>query len=421
MSNEEREKRHLMRKFLLIVFSIVFLYITVIAGFIAYTYMNDDESDDYFDNNDSVIPSIFNFKIPDKTNFVLLGLDESKTRTDTIMAGCYDNVNKKITLISIPRDTLVEIPEGRFRIMKEQGTATIDEMRINSVYHHSPEGYKTEFAVKQIGELLGVDMDYYAVVDFEAFRYIIDSIGGVEYNVEQRLYYVDPTQDLYIDLQPGLQLLDGEAAEGLVRYRSGYARADLHRIEVQQDFMKVLIKTLLSKENIVSNPTAYITTAIKYLDTNISISDCAKYVSALKDISAATIDTCTLPGTTQTLSGASYYITDEDELTMLADEVFLSTGKEEFQYEDSFDKDIQILNGGYTSGLARDKMEYLEEKGYKVINISDYSGSKTNNTRIFVKDKAYGSDLMEYFSDSEIIVDKNQDYDIIIVLGTDES
>ena len=79
---------------------------------------------------------------------------------------------------------------------------------------------------------------------------LVDAIGGVEFDVPMRMYYTDPTQDLYIDLQPGLQTLDGEHAMQLVRFRKGYATQDLQRTEVQRDFLQALAKQCLKVSNL---------------------------------------------------------------------------------------------------------------------------------------------------------------------------
>ena len=115
------------KKFFGIVFSILFVYVLVFGGYIAYTYLDDDEENDYFGKG-NIIDNIGKTmspekEVPEKVTILLTGVDEDYsrdgTRTDTIMTACFDFKNKKLSLISIPRDTSVEVPEDRFEVMSE--------------------------------------------------------------------------------------------------------------------------------------------------------------------------------------------------------------------------------------------------------------------------------------------------------------
>lgn len=101
---------------------------------------------------------------------------------------------------------------------------------------------------KYVSGVLGFEVDGYVLVDLDAFIQIVDLVGGVYFDVPQSMYYNDPTQNLYINLAPGYQLLDGKQAMGLVRYRS-YAQADIQRISVQQEFLQALAKQCLQIGN----------------------------------------------------------------------------------------------------------------------------------------------------------------------------
>lgn len=436
MSNSKRpkKKKSLVAKFFTIVFVILFIYVIALGAYAGYTYLNGDGDDDFkfsgnfFPTNLNILP-----KVPERTNVLLLGVDADLTRTDTIMIASFNSVTKDVNLFSIPRDTLVEIPKDRWNVMcdnvsqlKRNGSR---EIKINSIHSYAGEDKGIEFLELQLEEMLDIDIDYYARVNCEAFRYIVDSIGGVEYDVPMRMKHKDTTKgkELYIDLQPGLQLLDGDKAEQLVRFRYGYARQDLDRIETQQDFMKVLAATILDKDNIMSNPTAYLNTIVKYVDTDLGVTDAVKYIKYVSDISASNIVGYTLPGESQYIGDTSYYIMDEEEAEELVYDLFKRPASEKInddsQVEESFDKDIQILNGGYISGLANNKKKMLEEKGYTVSSISDYQGTKAENTRIYVKKTGMGEDLAKYFVDAKVVADhsKLDNHDIVIVLGTDET
>lgn len=117
---------------------------------------------------------------------------------------------------------------------------------------------------------------------WSAFRQIVDAVGGVDFNVEERLYYVDPYQDLYIDLYPGMQHLDGDKAEQLVRFRDGYVQKDLKRIEVQQQFIQALIEKVCSSDTLMRNLNDLVKVALDCTESNISVSEALKYVKYVK-------------------------------------------------------------------------------------------------------------------------------------------
>lgn len=430
------KKKSYMKKFFGIVFSILFVYIAVFGGFIAYTYFDDDPENDYFGKGDimeNISRAIGSEKeVPKKITVLLTGVDEDYsrdgTRTDTIMTACVDFENKKLSFISIPRDTGVEVPEDRFSVMQENYPDLKSNMvKINSVYLYGGEK-GMEFLKKQVEELLGVEIDYYAKINFKGFVKLIDSIGGVKFNVEQRCYYNDKA-GFVVDLKPGEQVLDGEKAIQLVRFRSGYKRADLKRIEVQRDFLKAFLNQALKKESIMSNPKQYIDTIIEYVDTDITMGDLSSYLNAIEGFDAENIKGYTLPGESEYRGGISYYNFDSEEIKKMIDEIYNNKTQEpetadvKPTEEDSKDKRIIVLNGGKTTGLAKKASENLKEKGFNIISYDNAKGTY-QNTRIYVKKDGQGKDLSEFFTLSEIVVDEGQctdkNCDILIVLGENE-
>ncbi len=255
--------------------------------------------------------------IPQKTNVLIMATDEDGTRTDTLMLGTFDKKSKEISLISIPRDTYVTVSDEAYEIMrKDYPQPAGKSMKINAIHHFAGEKYGKELLIEQVSALLDCSIDYYVKVDFEAFRYIVDSVGGIEFDVPRNMTYSDPYQDLYIDLKKGVQILNGEQAEHVMRYRSGYATADLGRIEVQQDFVKAFISQTLSKGTILSNPTVYINAIFKYdfLETDLSASDIASYALLAGGIDTERVSAMTLPGEPAMRRGQSVYLPDMSEI-----------------------------------------------------------------------------------------------------------
>ena len=202
---------------------------------------------------------LVSFTLPAKTSFLIMATDQDGTRTDTLMYGVFDKKAKDITLVSIPRDTYVTVDDYTYDLMNEEYPQPGSKsMKINSVHHFGGEKYGTVLLLEQVESLLGTKIDFYAKINFKAFRYIIDSVGGIDFYVPQNMEYHDPLQNLNISLKEGQQHLNGEQAEQFVRYRSGYANADLGRVDVQQQFMKAFISQTFSKGTILSNPMTFV-------------------------------------------------------------------------------------------------------------------------------------------------------------------
>lgn len=180
-------------------------------------------------------------KSEDYYTVLILGRDTGGGgNTDTMLLASYDVTNQKATVMSIPRDTMVNVPW--------------DIKKINSVYGYYGGGDRgIQYLYKEISQLVGFEPDFQVVVEWEAVGEIVDAMGGVWFDVPRDMDYEDPYQDLSIHLDKGYQLLDGEQAMGVVRFRdgvNGYATGDIGRIETQQAFLKAVVEQLLKLENI---------------------------------------------------------------------------------------------------------------------------------------------------------------------------
>ncbi len=444
----KKKKKSLKAKFLTIVFAIVGIYAVIIVGCLGYTYLNlDPESTetiptpgDIIGNVTKEITDIATGNIPERTTFLLLVTDEDKTRTDTIVLGNYDNVNGRLSMVSIPRDTIVSVSAATYEVMRseypEPGSKV---MKINAIHHYGGENHGIELLLNELDRLYDFQPDYYIRLDFDAFDYMVDSIGGIEFNVPIDMKYDDPTQDLHIDLSAGLQTLNGEQAQHLVRYRKdnyggGYPGGDLQRIQVQQEFMKTFITKAVSADSIMKNPTAYITAFFKYVKTDITVVDAVKYIKAAKSFDTSQIYTYTMPGDVAYIDGISGYDVYEDEAEELLYDIFkkpLNEVKAEIEQEQavadsikSTDKSIMVLNGGYKNGRASEIKDVLENSGLTVSEIGSYDGAKEEYTRIYVAEEGVGEDIKLLIDNSEIVVDSTvtaeYGYDIVVVIGIEE-
>ncbi len=244
----------------------------------------------------------------DKTNILLLGLDarpgETKARSDTMILLSIDPKLKKAVLISIPRDTRVSINGSPDKIC-------------NANFYGGPE-----LAARVVGRLLRTQIDYHMVVDFNDFKKIIDTLGGVHMKVEQRMYY--PAEG--INLYPGEQRLNGHNALGFVRYRS-YAMGDIQRTDQQQKFIRALAEEVLRPSTVVKLPTL-IRQVNKHVETNLGLSDMLRMANWGRGFSAEDITGQTLPGHFYNIYDAhgrlanSYWIVDSNLAGNLLEKVF---------------------------------------------------------------------------------------------------
>lgn len=253
-------------------------------------------------------------------NLAILGTDGDGFRADVNMVASFNTTTKKLTLIAVPRDTRVTMTSEMTSVLQENGRTVPEkngvygQCKLTELHAYAGKGNRSTFSVMMLEKILGIKMDYYIKVNLSAFRDIVDAVGGVDIEVQDRLYYVDPYQDLYIDLQPGFQHLDGDKAEQLVRFREGYAQKDLKRIQVQQDFMRAFLEKICSTDSILKNMSSIIGVALDKTESDIDLSEALKYVKYLKDIDPAQMTTTTIPG-----EGGSYFDMDEEGTKALID------------------------------------------------------------------------------------------------------
>lgn len=287
----------------------VFITLSIIliiawAVIYAFNYMIGDEE---IVNADGSISTI---KKKSEINALVCGINENLT--DTILYVRYYVDTGKLYMMSVPRDTYV----------------TNDYCighKINAIYR----GRNIIPLVEEIQELLDVQIDYYLVFDTSMVHELVDAVGGVEVDVPMRMKYDDPTQDLHIDLQPGLQVLNGNQAEQFVRFRHnndmtvGYRMGDLERTEVQQYFLKQFIKTCLNPKNITKYP-ELINIALNNTNTNVTVREALKYTGDISKFNIDNIQTLTAPGVAKYIDELSYFLLDEEEAQRIIKEEWIN-------------------------------------------------------------------------------------------------
>lgn len=182
--------------------------------------------------------------------FLIAGIDAVSNNTDVLILASLDTKNGKIELVQIPRDTYINKTVG--------GYASLT--RINAVYaaeynrqvrngnsRASAQTLAMKDLAKRLSESLCINIDEYVLIDTKGFRDVIDAVGGIDYDVPQDMFYEDPEQGLYINLSKGYQHLNGSQCEQLIRYRSGYAKGDIGRVELRGDFMTEVFRQIKNK------------------------------------------------------------------------------------------------------------------------------------------------------------------------------
>jgi LCP family protein required for cell wall assembly len=279
----------------------------------------------------------------DRVTILAVGVDNSQGRglADTIIALALWPKTGEIAALSIPRDSRVEIPGVGVR-------------RINA--SHSFGGLP--LTIQTVEMLLGGPIDYYIEVNVQGLVGLVDAIGGVDIDVEKRMHYRDRSQNLYIDLQPGLQHLSGEQAVDYVRFRHD-AMGDLGRIERQRKFLRLVAGELLSPNNVGRLP-KLADTFVKTVDTNLTVRDILSLKHIVEQAGPDAIRMATLPGEPRTIGGQSLLVLDPDKVQETIDRVLWGEGIR-----------VTVLNATDIAGLASRTADILEENGYDVMEVGN--------------------------------------------------
>jgi LCP family protein required for cell wall assembly len=266
-----------------------------------------------------------------KKNIVVMGCDIRKDdvgRSDTLFVVMLDKSIKNAALLSVPRDTRVKI--------KEHGWD-----KINSAFAYG--GHK--LTQETVQDFLGIKLHNYVVVDFQGFKDLVDVIGGVDINVEKRMYYYDPYANFEIDLRPGKQHMDGKTAMQYVRYRD--EEGDIGRIRRQQKFIMALYKQIASK-NIIAKMPGVSKQIMSMVKTDLSLKEMVELGNVMRDMMEKDgLKMAMVPGTPKYIDGISYWIPDipkmrqqmaEMQEAKVSEKFLENTKKLEREYQDAAKK-----------------------------------------------------------------------------------
>lgn len=254
----------------------------------------------------------FDKKSGDVVNVLAVGVDGSETRSDTVILISMNFKTKEVSMLSIPRDTRV-MYNGKYD-------------KLTHLFSYDTSGQLTLDTVKDI---TGAKINYMAIVNFDGFSNAIDELGGVDVEVPDLggggMYYDDPVQDLHIALEAGYQHLDGQQAQGFVRYRKGYANADLGRIETQRYFLQQLVNQKLKPKYIAKIPAVF-DVLEGDVRTNYDCSDIIIQMLRMLGMDGDSINSYSMPGEAGMASTRygtlSCFLYDEEETRALINEYF---------------------------------------------------------------------------------------------------
>ncbi|MBQ8003697.1 MAG: LCP family protein [Oscillospiraceae bacterium] len=237
---------------------------------------------------------------------LVVGTDAASRSTDTIMLASFDTVQKKMNLLSIPRDTIINAKRAT--------------KKINAAYAMSGGDIYALF--DEVQSVTGIRPDKYVLVTVDAFVDLIDAIGGVTVDVPIDMHYKDPAQDLVIDIDKGLQTLDGYDAMGFMRYRATYADGDLGRIKVQHTFVEAVIKKMLTPATFAKIPELS-GIIIDNLETDLTLGNGIWLGKQMLTMNLEEdVEMHTLPGYADYYDSLSYYFPKEDEVLTLINEFY---------------------------------------------------------------------------------------------------
>jgi polyisoprenyl-teichoic acid--peptidoglycan teichoic acid transferase len=339
-----------------------------------------------------------------RINILLLGIGgknhEGPYLTDTIMLASFDVKNKKISLLSIPRDLSIPVENSA------------DWTKINNIdaFAEAKTPGSGGVAVSEaVADIFNIPVDYYVRVDFEAFKNIVNEIGGIDINVENTLddysypiegqeenpdYYAR-FQHLHVD--KGLQHLDGDLALKFARSRHGAGgeASDFARARRQQLVLQA-VKDKLLTANVLLNPVVLaqiISQLADHISTNLQIWEIIKAWTMFKAVSRENIITKVIDNSPdgllyQKINEQGAYVLlpkngDFTEIQYLAQNIFTVVPPQKAADVTTEKASLEILNGTWINGLANRAAIDIDKYGFKVIAVANSSRQNFDKSIIY--------------------------------------
>ena len=319
MSRRRAEQKKRQKRSILLVAALILILVGTYAA--AKVWVKMDSWQNKAEKSDFVVSASEQEKIKDVINVAVFGTDEDGFRADVNMVVSFNTNTKELHMISVPRDTRVVLTDDMIDYLEKEDeyvpnrNGVYGQCKLTEVHAYAGKGNRCAFSVAMLEELLDVEIDYYVKFDLTAFKKVVDAVGGVDFYVPMNMYWdMTDTGGPLINLREGMQHLDGDKAEQLVRFRDGYAQKDLKRIEVQQEFITALIEKVCSSQTLMSKLDDLVEVVLDCTESDVTVTEALKYVKYVKDLDPAKITSDTVPG-----EGGSYFDMDEEGTKELID------------------------------------------------------------------------------------------------------
>ena len=254
--------------------------------------------------------------------FAVFGIDVQDGYADAVMVCKFDMARQRLDVASLPPDTLVN--------------AAKDPRQLNALYADGG----TEAMLAAVSEITGYTMDFYVTAEIDGFAALVDALGGVEFDIPMDMDYEDPSQGLEIHLTAGRQLLDGEAAQKLMRFRSGYAGWNPDRIEMQHAFLRTaLSQTIANRDSLALAKLARV--FLSHCTTDLTYGNVIWFAQQFLHMEELTVNFLMVPGSYaenvpaahQSGQPGTYYVIDTDKWLSLLN-VYFNPFDEPFEAEE---------------------------------------------------------------------------------------
>ncbi|RJQ52730.1 MAG: LytR family transcriptional regulator [Actinobacteria bacterium] len=347
-------------------------------------------------------------------NILLLGSDtrgEKRARSDTIIIAHIDTVHRRAILLSIPRDTRVDIPGyGKDKINA-------------STFYGGPS-----LTIKTVKELTGLPIHHFVEVDFKGFTQLVTAIGGVWINVEKK---IDDPRAGSVVLEPGYQRLYGKAALTYVRTRKD-AQGDYGRIKRQQKFFAALLDQSNRFQTLFRIP-QLVNIFAANTKTDMTLGELAQLAYNMKSIKRKDMEGATLPVYDKMINGGWYAIPKEEEIAAICEKIRRNQqlGSSDVPTDTAgqpgpvLPKDItiEVKNGGGPSGAAAQLGRKLNAAGFVVTAVGNAQRRDYQETQVVYRDNRAKAVKVEQTVGKGALISSRGRYrmtaDVLVILGMD--
>lgn len=406
-------RRRTKKKSAILRYTLLFIIVSFLSTFI-FSFFNGSTST----GNSSLISKIRRDLLTERAtnndplNVLIIGSDArngESARSDTLILMHVHFSNQKVYFISIPRDTRVYIPN--------QGIG-----KINAAFSYGGAA----LAIKTVEEFLSVNLNHYAVVDFQGFKQMVDTLGGITVDVKEPIN--DRSYSYRMHIPKGKIKMNGSMALNYVRYRHG--DSDFKRAERQQNFIKSLAKEVLTVKALTKLP-ALVNILNKNIETDMSKREMLSLGGFLRTVKDKQIETITVPGVPKTINGQSYVIPNINKLELIIarmeegksfKDLKIATNSSQGRAKE-LQAYITVLNGTGTPGLASKAKVKLTEDGLRVVNVSNARSFNYQRTEIHYNpsmNKKANEVRQLFFAGAKLVPDSHLGrQNLTIILGRD--